>query len=504
MRRIVIVGGGTAGWMAAAALGRFLGHTHAITLVESDAIGTVGVGEATIPQIRTFNAGLGIDENRFVAATQATFKLGIEFAGWHSAHDRYIHAFGDIGRSLGLIGYHHYWLRGQGGDGSASLWDASPCAIAAKQNRFAPVVAKPGQPPTGVAWAYQFDAGLYAGFLRNFAEDVGIIRKEGIVQSVELDGEHGSITSVTLQSGECIEGDFFIDCSGFRALLIGEALGSEYDDWSQWLRCDRAVTVASDRMPDFAPYTRATAKPAGWQWRIPLQHRTGNGHVYCSAHMSDDEAAAILLSGIDGEPAGNPRPLTFRTGKRRKSWRKNCVALGLSSGFMEPLESTSIHLIQSAIARLLQLLPAGRPHEAEIAEYNRQTDSEWERIRDFLVLHYHANDREEPFWRAVRNVNIPKSLSHKIDLFRANGRIFREDGELFTEAAWVQVMIGQGIVPNGYHPLADQLSESDLVKFTGMAARHAESVAASMPPHAEYITRHCASPETASNIRNVA
>ncbi|OYY76048.1 MAG: tryptophan halogenase [Sphingomonas sp. 28-62-20] len=491
---IVIIGGGTAGWMAAAALARFVGAQASIRVIESDEIGTVGVGEATIPQLKLFNAGLGIDEAAFVRATNATFKLGIEFDGWRTPGARYIHAFGGIGRGLGLIPFHHYWLRHRAEGGSEALWAFSASAQAAAQHRFAPLQDQPGQAPSGMDYAFHFDAGLYAAFLRRFAEGLGVRRTEGRIADVVLNGETGFVEAVTLAGGARISGDLFIDCSGFRGLVIEQALASGYEDWSHWLPCDRALAVPSARTAPLTPFTRSTARDAGWQWQIPLQHRTGNGHVYCSAFMADEEAAQQLLSKLDGKPLADPRPLRFATGKRRQMWVKNCVALGLAAGFMEPLESTSIHLIQSGIARLLQLFPAAGFDSADIAEFNRQADFEWASIRDFLILHYHANARDGAFWAACRDMTIPDSLAHKLALFKANGRIFREHEELFTELGWVQVLIGQGIDPAGYHPLADQLSRQELAEFMTLARQHTDRVVVALPDHAAFIARHCAAP----------
>lgn len=494
MRNIVIAGGGTAGWMTAAALARFLGGSCSITLIESEEIGTVGVGEATIPQIRLFNAGLGIDEREFVAATQGTFKLGIVFDGWSGAGQEYIHAFGNIGRPLGLIPYQHYWLRAHKAGMAQDFWSASPCAKAAAANRFSVIEEKPGSPPSGVAYAFQFDATLYATFLSAMAQKAGVQRVEGKIRSVEKNPENGDIACLQMDDGRHVEGDFFIDCTGFRGLLIEEALQAGFEDWSHWLPCDRAIAVPSERIDPLTPYTRASARQAGWQWRIPLQHRTGNGHVYSSAHISDDEAAAILLANLDGQPLADPRMLRFKTGKRKAHWVKNCVAIGLAAGFMEPLESTSIHLIQSAIARLLQLLPAGEIRPAAVAEFNRQSDFEWRSIRDFLILHYHANGRQEPFWVAQKNMAIPESLAHRMELFRANGSIFREHEELFTEIGWLQVLWGQGIRPESYHPLADQINDADLAEFISLGDRFANAQVEKMISHSDFITRHCAAP----------
>jgi tryptophan 7-halogenase len=496
MQRIVIAGGGTAGWMAAAALSRFLNlnatSQWSVTLVESEDIGTVGVGEATIPQIHLFNQSLGIDENEFVRATQGSFKLGIEFAGWGAPGESYLHAFGNIGRGLGLIPYHHYWLAYHMSGGEADLWSASPTAHAALQNRFGRVADKPGAPPSGVAYAYHFDASLYAAFLRRYAEKGGVKRIEGKIDAVQLDNESGDIRSLKLSGEREIEGDLFIDCTGFRGLLIEGALGSGYDDWSHWLPCNRAWAVPCESVSPLTPYTGSTARQAGWQWRIPLQHRTGNGHVYCSDYISDDEAAQVLLDNLDGAALADPRQLHFTTGKRKHIWKKNCVALGLSSGFLEPLESTSIHLIQSGIARLLNFLPSGEIIQADVDEFNVQSDFEFAAIRDFIILHYHLNGREGAFWERCRTMDIPQSLSQKIALFSANGRITRHNEELFTELGWLQVMWGQGLRPTGHHPLAKQLTPPQINEFIGLATRHAANVAAQMPDHAAFIAANCA------------
>ncbi|HEX8571427.1 MAG TPA: tryptophan halogenase family protein [Allosphingosinicella sp.] len=494
IRNIVIVGGGTAGWMAAAALARFLGRLAEIRLVESEEIGTVGVGEATIPQLRLFNAGLGIDEDEFVRETAGTFKLGVEFVGWGGPDRRYIHAFGTIGRDFGLIPFHHYWLRHRAEGGSTSLWDYSATARAARGNFFGRWEERPDRLPSGLAHAFQFDAGLYAAFLRRFAEARGVRRTEGKVKHVPLRGEDGFVEAVVLESGERIEGDLFIDCSGFRGLVIEQALETGYEDWSKWLPCDRALAVPCASGGELTPFTRATARESGWQWRIPLQHRTGNGHVYCSAFMSDDDAARILLAGLDGPALADPRPLRFVAGKRRKAWNRNCVALGLAGGFMEPLESTSIHLVQSGIARLLQLFPAAGFVPEEADEYNRQTDVEWLSVRDFLTFHYWANGREGEFWSSRREAGLPESLERRVALFRSSGRIFRSGEELFAEVGWLQVMIGQGVVPDGYHPLADQLSADQLDELLGLAGRHSAHVAGQLPAHADFIARCCAIP----------
>jgi tryptophan halogenase len=490
IRNIVIVGGGTAGWMIAAALSRFLEHGYSITLVESDEIGTVGVGEATIPMIRLFNDALGIDEADFLRATQGTYKLGIEFVGWRAPGHRYMHAFGPVGRPLGLVPFHHYWLSAGGKDlGAYSLNET-----AARAGKFAHVAPQPGSPVPDMPYAFHFDAGLYAAYLRRYAEAHHVRRIEGRIGQVHFDAETGHVKAIDVNGLDRIEGDLFIDCSGFRGLLIEEALKTGYDDWTHWLPCDRAMAVPCESVPGgLTPYTRATARAAGWQWRIPLQHRTGNGYVYSSAHLSDDEAAATLLANLDGPALADPKLLRFTTGARRKFWNRNVVAIGLASGFMEPLESTSIHLIQTAVSRLLAFLPDGRLGAAEEAEYNRQTRAEYERIRDFLILHYYANGRDEPLWRACRDMTLPDSLTEKLDLWREGARIHRRDEELFTESGWVQVLIGQGIIPAATHPLTAQLSDAERTGFLASIRDIATRAAAQMPDHASYIARFCGS-----------
>ncbi|OYU37237.1 tryptophan halogenase family protein [Novosphingobium sp. PASSN1] len=492
--RIVVAGGGTAGWMTAAALGHFLDRGFTVTLVESEEIGTVGVGEATIPQIRMFNQALGIDEDAFSRATQATFKLAIEFVGWGRPGERYMHAFGDVGRDVGLCAFHHYWSRGRrlglaGPHGDYAINDIA--ARAGRMHRGAPLTSRnvPEMPH-----AFHFDAGLYAAFLRQFAEARGVVRREGKIGEVRQDAQSGDITALVLASGEEIAGDLFIDCTGFRGLLIGGAMGSGYVDWSHWLPCDRALAVPSARVENFTPYTRATAHDAGWQWRIPLQHRTGNGRVYCSAFTTDEAAAESLLAHLDAPALADPRPIRFTTGRRAEAWRGNVIAVGLASGFLEPLESTSIHLIQTAISRILKLLPGKEQTQAARDEYNRQFTFEMERIRDFIVLHYHVNQRPEPFWQAMRDMALPDTLKDRIELFRTNGHIFRHGDELFGEVGWFQVMAGQGIVPERSHGLAETIDEADLKGYletlNGLYRREVERY----PAHADFIARHCGAP----------
>ncbi|UGB39477.1 tryptophan halogenase family protein [Frateuria soli] len=492
IRQIVIVGGGTAGWMTAALLSRALGEQVDIRLVESDEIGTIGVGESTIPSIRLINAFLGLDEDDLLRSVRGTIKLGIQFNDWTRPGDSYLHAFGDIGLPLGLLPFHSHWLRSHQEPAAPDLWAYSLNARAIATHRFARMERVGETPLTGLRWAYHLDAGLYARYLRQHAAQ-RVQRTEGKVVKVHLRPADGFIESVQLASGETIAGDLFIDCSGFRGLLIEDALKTGYEDWRHWLPCDRAVVAPSSRVEPLRPFTQANARPAGWQWRIPLQHRSGNGHVYCSQFMSDDEAAALLVGSIEGELLEQPRQLRFTSGMRRQSWNRNCVALGLAAGFMEPLESTSIHLIQSGVQRLLNLFPDRHCDTALIAEYNRQTRFEYERIRDFLILHYRAIARRDtPFWQQCARIALPEPLERKIALFRSGGRIVRDADELFAEPAWLQVMLGQGIVPTGHSPLADALEQAQLDEFLSHIRTLLERAVDVMPGHAEFIARHCA------------
>ncbi|MBW6527492.1 tryptophan 7-halogenase [Sphingomonas sp. RHCKR7] len=491
IRRVVIVGGGTAGWMAAAAIARVLGEIPglSIELVESEAIGTVGVGEATIPQIVLFNKMLGIDEAEFLRETRATYKLGIEFVDWLRPGHRYVHPFGFYGLDMKGIEFHHHWLKGRELGDDTPLDAYSLAVVAGLQGRFAhPRPDQPGSPLSKLGYAFQFDAGLYARFLRRLAEANGARRTEGRIVAVERDGESGHVAAVVLESGARVEGDLFLDCSGFRGLLIEETLGAGFEDWRHWLPCDRAVAVPCANGGDRQPLTRSTARAAGWQWRIPLQHRIGNGYVYASEHLSDDEAAATLLANLDGAPLGDPRPLRFTAGHRRRAWVGNTVALGLAGGFLEPLESTSIHLVQSAIARLLTYWPTRRFDQREIDRFNAAHVADYRDIRDFLVLHYKATERRDTaFWDTCRTLEPPPGLADKLAIFAANGRVFREGDELFTETSWLSVMVGQGVAAGGYHPAADLLSDAETLARLDHIRRVVAETAALLPRQDDHL-----------------
>jgi len=494
---IVIVGGGTAGWMTAAALSTVLRGRYRLRVVESDDIGTVGVGEATIPMIQRFNRVVGIDENDFLRATGGTFKLGIEFVNWGRVGDRYMHGFGRLGQDLWTVQFEQYWHRLRALGRALPLENYCIARMAAKANKFMPPRSDLGNSPLAeIAYAYHFDASLYARYLRGLAEQRGVLRTEGKVTHATRRGEGahaGHVDAVVLESGERIAGDLFIDCSGFRGLLIEQTLQTGFEDWTHWLPCDRAMAVPSEPVAPLTPYTRSTAHRAGWQWRIPLQHRIGNGHVYSSAHVSDDEAAATLLAHLDGKPLADPRPIRFRTGMRRKAWNENVIAVGLAGGFLEPLESTSIHLIQQAIQQLIDFFPDRGFSVRDVDEFNRHSRFHWERIRDFIILHYHLNQRDDStFWQDCARMAVPDSLQEKLDLYREHGRVVRRDNELFAEVGWIQVMEGQNLVPLRHHPLAElQDVEATHDYLEGVRQVIAKCVDF-MPDHAAYIAHHCA------------
>ena len=490
-RSIAIVGGGTAGWMAAAALSRMLAGRCSITLIESAEIGTIGVGEATVPPIRSFNNLLGIDESDFLRATKGTFKLGIEFRDWTRLGHVYFHPFGVHGRmDSGYL--HQYWLKLRALGDPISIEEYSLCTVAARAGRFAAASPDARSILSTITSAYHFDASLYAAYLRNYAERRGAKRIEGRVADVKLRGEDGFIESVALVGGHVVEADFFVDCSGFRGLLIEQALKTGYVDWTHWLPCDRAVAVkyenTSGKIP---PYTQSTARGAGWQWRIPLQHRIGSGYVYCSEFVSDDEATATLLANIDGPALREPKTLRFSTGHRKQFWRKNCVAIGLSSGFLEPLESTSIHLIQTGITKLLDFFPARGFAQADIDEYNRHAIAEFESVRDFIVLHYHATERNDaPLWDYCRAMDIPTTLQRKIDLFRTHARLARlAPQDFFTHTSWIAVLLGQGVVPHSYDPLVDIHEPASVRERLSAIRDEVRQAVSGMATHEDFISR---------------
>ncbi|PZU62151.1 MAG: tryptophan halogenase [Brevundimonas sp.] len=493
IRRIVIVGGGTAGWMAAAVISRNLAADYAqIDLVESPEIGTVGVGEATIPPLLTLNRLLGVDENEFVRRTQATYKLGIQFRNWGRLGHEYVHPFGAYGADLDGIAFHQHWLRLRGLADVDAIDAYSLPIMAMKAGRFTRTSDDPRHVHSRMAYAYHFDAGLYGGFLREMAMARGVNRIEARIVDVALNPDSGFVEAVVLDDGRRIEGDLFIDCSGFRGLLIEQALKTGYEDWSRWLPMDRALAVPCEAVGAPTLYTRSTAHDAGWQWRIQLQHRTGNGHVYASAFTTEEAARDTLLTHLDGKPLADPRPLRFVTGRRKKAWNKNVVSLGLASGFLEPLESTSIHLIQSGVTTLMSLFPDRRFDQADIDKYNSLMREEYEHARDFIILHYHVGERDDSeFWRHVRATEIPDSLKERIDLFRSRGRVMGRHEDLFAHTSWVAVMLGQGITPEGHDPMADQSPAAEMAARLAQIRAVIRNGVSAMPPHQQFIDRHC-------------
>ncbi|MCY4757171.1 tryptophan halogenase family protein [Pelomonas aquatica] len=499
LQKVVIVGGGAAGWMSAAALSAVLKPPYEIRLVESDEIGIIGVGEATIPPIRLFNSLARIDEADFLKATQGSFKLGIEFVDWGRRGERYFHGFGSVGREkLWPVDFSQYWLRMRALGRALPLDAYAICNSAARAGRFMlPRPEMQNSPLNAINYAYHFDASLYAQALRRLSEARGVRRTEGKVVNALLHEQagprQGQVRAVQMQGGELIEGDLFLDCSGFQALLIEKALATGHEDWSHWLPCDRAVAVPSEPAGPLLPYTRATAHRAGWQWRIPLQHRVGNGHVYASGHVSDDEAADLLLRHLDGRPLAEPRIIRFRTGMRRQAWSRNVVAIGLAAGFVEPLESTALHLIQMGIGDLIERFPHAGFDALEIAEYNQRSRARYESVRDFVMLHYHLNQRDDsPFWRACAAMDIPAPLRRRMRLYESSGRLVYGDGDEFREASWLEVMEGQNLRPRAWLPLAELQGADDTAAYLkGISDTIAQCVAA-MPSHEEFVRHYCA------------
>jgi len=487
VRKVVIAGGGTAGWMAAAALSKILGKGLEISLVESDDIGTVGVGEATIPTLLFYNKMLGISEKDFLVATNGTFKLGIKFENWRDIGRDYLHAFGSTGKNFWAAGFHNFWMKGADLGINHGFGDYCLERRAAEAGKFSHL------PNNGLNYAYHLDATAYGQFLRHFSEKLGVKRIEGKISSVKTCPDSGYIESLQLESGDVVDGDLFIDCTGFRGLLIEQTLHSGYEDWSHWLPCDSAIPLQTRASGPTDPYTRSIAHSAGWRWRIPLQHRVGNGLVYCSRYMSDDEASSFLLESVEGEKITEPRLIRFKTGRRLKQWNKNCVAVGLSSGFLEPLESTSIHLIQQSILRLIKMFPRDGVKQVDIDEFNKQTLKSFDDIRDFIVLHYHATERDDTeFWRHCRNMEIPDSLDQRLTLFRKTGRLFLGDAELFVDS-WPQVMIGQGVMPEEYHAVVDTMDVEELKSFLHQIKSNIDNTVSRMPRHSDYLQQFCQS-----------
>lgn len=516
IRKVVIVGGGTAGWMAAAALAKVMGtQSYSLTLIESDEIGTVGVGEATIPTIQEFNRLLDIDENAFMKATNASFKLGIRFINWKAEGSDYFHPFGVYGIDMN-VNFTHYWMRYHLAGGSADFGLFNPQTLAARQNRFGRMAEINPKAPA-VNYAFHFDASLYAKFLRSYCENLGVLRREGKITQVTQDPETGDIASVTLENGQTVEGDLFIDCSGFRGLLIEQTLNSGYQDWSNWLPCNRAIAVPCDKLRSEAvqaprissggqsplpegkpsgitPYTTSTAREAGWQWRIPLQHRTGNGYVFCDSYLSEDKAADLLLQRLDGQAQAEPRVIRFVTGHRKQQWNRNVIAMGLASGFLEPLESTSIHLVQEAIMKLIKYFPRNSITDSQRRSFNRDMLAEYDNVKDFLIAHYKITRREDtPFWAHCRHMDIPDSLKARLDSFENHNQSLVQPNELFKEASWFAVLAGQGLMPKSYHPVTDLMPQDEFRWRMDRIREGSAGLANAMPSHEAYIAKVCAS-----------
>ena len=484
-KKIVIAGGGTAGWIAAAALARKMGPLVDVRLIESETIGTIGVGEATIPPLRTFHKLLQIDEQAFMRATSATFKLGIQFENWGHVGERYIHSFGVTGQQSWLAEFVHFFLSAREKGLEGTYGDYCFELEAARQHKFAT------SQQSNIQYAYHLDAGDYVSFLKRFCSALNVTRTEGVISSVSQH-DNGDIRALHLESGEVVDGDFFIDCTGFKGLLIEDTLETGFEDWSHWLLCDSACAVQTESTQPAPPYTRAAAHHAGWQWEIPLQHRVGNGLVYASKFMSDDEARDTLLKNVKGELLTSPKTLRFKTGRRKKAWHRNCLALGLASGFVEPLESTSIHLVMMGITRFMQLFPHSGHDPALIDEYNSQTQAELERIRDFIILHYHVTERDDsPFWQHCKDMQVPDSLASRITLFKEQAHAFQKQNELFRVDSWTQVMLGQGITPTHYHPAATMLSEDQLKNSLRQQRERVLAAVKQLPAHGEFVKGYC-------------
>lgn len=485
VKNVVIAGGGTAGWMAAAALSKTMGDQVNLVLVESDEIETVGVGEATIPSMLRFHELIGIDEAEFLQHTGGTFKLGIKFENWRNINEHYIHAFGVTGKDHWAAGFQHFWLKGMKLGLCNNFDEFCLENQAAVANKFSHINN------SMLNYAYHIDASKYANFLRLISEKSGVKRVEGKIESVQTEQASGFIESLTLASGETVKGDFFLDCTGFRALLIEQTLSTGFESWSHWLPCDKAIAIQTECSQAPVPYTRSIAHDAGWQWQIPLQSRTGNGIVFSSKFIKPQEALDRLVSNVEGAHITQPREISFATGKRRKQWHKNCLAVGLSSGFLEPLESTSIHLIQQNIQRFIRMFPKDGVTACDVNEFNAQANFDLDKIRDFIILHYKVTNRSDSeFWRYCRNMEVPESLAHRISLFEQTGRVFRQGDELFDDS-WQQVMIGQGLVPQSYHPIVDKLSNTELEKFLSHLRANIRGIVNQLHPHQQYLQYYC-------------
>ncbi len=484
--KVVIAGGGTSGWLAAAALGKLLGKNLDICLIESDEIGRIGVGEATIPPLRNFHKLLGIDEQELMSSVQATFKLGIEFCNWGMKGDNYFHSFGVTGKDCWACDFQHFWLSGRKKDLAGEFGAYCPELMAAKECRIL------GSDQSGVNYAYHLDAGLYAGFLKQHSLKFGVKHIEGMIKNVLINSNNGYIESLELKDGQVIGGDLFLDCTGFSALLIEGALNIIHEPYGNFLPCDSAVAIQTELVGEPRPYTQAIAHDFGWQWRIPLQHRAGNGLVYCSRYVSDDEALSTLMKNLEGKPITKPRMFKYKTGRRVKTWSKNCVAIGLAAGFLEPVESTSIHLAMSAILRLLKLFPKNEICQIQVDEFNKQSKEEMERVRDFVILHYHATERTDaPFWRYCKNMEVPEQLAHRVKLFKDTGAVPLMLKELFLVDSWTQVMLGQRIMPDSYHPIVDMMDTEELGRFLDDLKKSVDKKVAQMPSHQQFIDHYC-------------